>query len=194
MHSLKAKFNQELLGLRSHKVCFIERMKDHRKQLIAAQAVIPVNESLPVPHIPVMISAENPHAMTSWTHEEVLAFKTRKEDASHRLSMDTSKATKPKKEPTKMAKRRIKGVMPMIAARSSMEKANKKTSVDADVGSFVQVVKALPTPLEKHIAKINLIKARFHEKNCIELIEKEKFKFDANLKILRHRKVSWPLL
>lgn len=195
IYKLKSDFNKTLLQQLERKAELIDRMKSLRANVLNHQILLPEEERLQVPEIEELSPEENPRLHMQCTPEEIKAYKQHLEEKS-KLAATQVVAQKPKK--VEMPVKRKQHAGQLYRKVSSSGKLPQQEIVDDekvkeeghDLGNFVEFVPCEPSPLEKHILHVKLEAARYYQKYYINKILEERLVFNAQIKVLRHRKTK----
>ncbi|XP_005088913.1 cilia- and flagella-associated protein 44 [Aplysia californica] len=192
MFNMHNDFNNEMKNLRQQKICHLAQIEKFKQLLFKSQKDLPEDEIKRLSYIRPLSPEEDPDTSFSYTKHDVIAYKqTLDMEAEVKKVPSLSAQKKPtvpppqKKRPMTRRKSSV-GLTPVL----KMEPRHVVAREERDIGSYVEKISCKPSPLEVQIVSAKLTTARFNQDYYIELIEKEKFAFDAKLKLLRHKKVK----
>ena len=198
MYEYKQEFNELMLKLRQDKIERLARMKDYKQKIIECQLKLSVEDRSPMPEIKPMVISEDPMRTLDYTVEDVKEYKKHIEEKL-KAAAPVAKVVKKQEGPT------VKRKGPLNASQRSQASLSKIHDKVADsvaesviqnksLGSYVEPIAEIFTPLEERIKRNEIIKAKFWQNHYINKIEEEKKCFDARLKLLRHRKLKLDFL
>ncbi|XP_055870192.1 cilia- and flagella-associated protein 44-like [Biomphalaria glabrata] len=198
IYNMKKNFNNHMLTLRESKIEHIKRMNEFKRIIQEKQSLLSDGEIIQLPHIDQMTLAENPHSYLEYTKEDIRNYQKQIEEkmkvAATQVTIKSTKKveTTGKRKPTGASGlyRRVSSTSKVLAPSEVVEA--KEDSLD--LGNYVEDIPHEPTLLEIHIAKINLINARYYQHYYSQRIEEEKIDFDVKLKMLRHKKMKLDFL
>ncbi|KAH9499273.1 hypothetical protein Btru_003581 [Bulinus truncatus] len=196
IYNMKKLFNCQLLKLREEKLEHIKGMKEYKRIIEEKQSLLSHGEIIQLPHIDDMTLAENPMSYLDYTPEDIKNYQRQIEEKMKAAAAQVAvKTTKKAEAPAKRKQMGGQGLYRRVSSNASKIGMATRESVDnkdesIDLGNYVEDVPHESTPLELHIAKVNLINARYYQHYYSQRIEEEKMDFDVKLKMLRHRKMK----
>ncbi|NXG41253.1 CFA44 protein, partial [Psilopogon haemacephalus] len=183
IHEKKANMNKEIMSLRDLKVSTIEEIKILLWELKSIQEALDLSERLPLPLIPQLHSDEFPEKKFKCDSDILLKFKEEQEakekvqeqvegtSSSHPFRYEFLRA--PSKE--------------NVAGTHPLETASSQTSGQQKVFEFE---KSEPTGMELEKLKREKIKNLYLQETLIKKINALVISFDAELRLLRHKKLK----
>ncbi|XP_074652110.1 cilia- and flagella-associated protein 44-like isoform X2 [Tubulanus polymorphus] len=182
IHHHKYEFNQQLLSLRDKKIRIIDEIKQLVDKLQVVQSKLPETERRPVPSIPKMHPDELPEKKLEYTKDMLLKFKKEMEEkALQELKtggFGANQFAAPKREATTPA-----SPLPLFRQQTSAsapaEENDDDDDEDADIG---------PSSLEIQLQKVEEIKLMYERDRLLTRIDNLLKTFDAELRVLRHKK------
>ncbi|XP_054019877.1 cilia- and flagella-associated protein 44 [Dryobates pubescens] len=183
IHEKKADMNKEIMSLRDLKVSTIEEIKCLVRELESIQAALDLSEHLPLPPIPQLHPDEFPEKRFECDSDILLKFKEEQEakaklqehleegSSSHAFGYDFLQA--PSRE-------EAVGAYPLKTASSQVTGQQK----------VFEIEKSEPTEMELEILKREKIKNLYLQEILIKKIQALVISFDAELCILRHKKLK----
>ncbi|NWV28060.1 CFA44 protein, partial [Origma solitaria] len=176
IHEMKMDMNKEIVSLRDLKVSIIDKIKGLVKELKSIQASLDLSEHLPIPLIPQLHPDEVPEKMVEYNSDVLLKFKEEQE-ANAKLKEPLEGC------PSSRAFRHVFFQTPPVEKVDPMAQAR-------DASAVAQMEKAEPTEIELEILKREKIKNRYLQETLIKKINTLVINFDAELRLLRHKKMK----
>ncbi|NXG08113.1 CFA44 protein, partial [Sakesphorus luctuosus] len=184
IHRKKVNMNKEIMSLRDLKVSIIDEIKCLVQELKSIQATLDVSERLPLPLIPQLHPEEVPERKFECNSDVLLRFK--EEQAKGQL--DGS--------PSFRAFRR--GFIPApsveetdpMAQDAGAHPMSTALSLGTEQQNSFEMEKAEPTEMELEILKREKIKSLYLQEALIKKINMLVINFDAELRLLRHKKLK----
>ncbi|NWT72000.1 CFA44 protein, partial [Prunella himalayana] len=182
---LKAKvnMNEEIVSLRDLKVSTIDEIKSLVKEVKSIQANLDVSEHLPVPLIPHLHPDEVPEKIVEFNSEVLLKFKEEQE-AQAELKEPLEAC------PSSRAFRHVFLQTPPVEEDGPMAQAGDASAVVTEQQEDFDMEDAEPTEIELEILKREKIKNLYLQETLIKKINTLVISFDAELRLLRHKKLK----
>ncbi|NXT11860.1 CFA44 protein, partial [Prunella fulvescens] len=182
---LKAKvnMNEEIVSLRDFKVSTIDEIKSLVKEVKSIQANLDVSEHLPVPLIPQLHPDEVPEKIVEFNSEVLLKFKEEQE-AQAELKEPLEGC------PSSRAFRHVFLQTPPVEEGGPMAQAGDAAAVVTEQQEAFDMEDAEPTEMELEILKREKIKNLYLQETLIKKINTLVINFDAELRLLRHKKLK----
>ncbi|NXR67975.1 CFA44 protein, partial [Rhadina sibilatrix] len=179
----KMSMNKEIVSLRDLKVSTIDEIKSLVKEVKSIQASLDVSEHLPIPLIPQLHPDEVPEKIVEYNSDVLLKFKEEQE-AKAKL-----------KEPLEgcPSSRAFRHVFLQTSAMEEghlMAQAADASAVVTEKQNAFGMEKAEPTEMELEILKREKIKNLYLQETLIKKINTLVINFDAELHLLRHKKLK----
>ncbi|XP_041266853.1 LOW QUALITY PROTEIN: cilia- and flagella-associated protein 44 [Onychostruthus taczanowskii] len=183
IHKAKESMNKEIVSLRDLKVSTIDEIKSLVKQVKSIQANLDASEHLPIPLIPQLHPDEVPEKIVEYNTDVLLKFKEEQE-AKEKL-----------KEPLEecLSSRAFRHVFlqtPPVEEGDPMAQAGDASAVVTEQQEAFEMEKAEPTEMELEILKREKIKNLYLQETLIKKINTLVINFDAELRLLRHKKLK----
>ncbi|NWQ99797.1 CFA44 protein, partial [Paradoxornis webbianus] len=175
-HEMKVNMNNEIVSLRDLKVSTIDEIKSIVKEVKSIQASLDVSEHLPIPLIPQLHPDEVPEKIVEYNSDVLLKFKEEQE-AKAKLKEPLEGC------PSSRAFRHVFLQTPPV------EESHASTVVTEEKNAF-GMEKAEPTEMELEILKREKIKKLYLQETLIKKINTLVINFDAELLLLRHKKLK----
>ncbi|NWU05756.1 CFA44 protein, partial [Cephalopterus ornatus] len=188
IHRKKSNMNKEIMSLRDLKVSIIDEIKCLVKELKSIQATLDLSERLPLPLIPQLHPDEVPEKKFECNSDILQRFKEEQAKAMPQEQLEGSASFRafshgfipaPSAEETD----------PMAQAADT-HPVNIASSVDTEQQKVFEIEKAEPTEMELEILKREKIKNLYLQKTLIKKINMLVINFDAELRLLRHKKLK----
>ncbi|NXK95673.1 CFA44 protein, partial [Formicarius rufipectus] len=183
IHSKKENMNKEIVSLRDLKVSIIDEIKCLVQELKSIQATLDVSECLPLPLIPQLHPDEVPEKKFECNSDILLKFK--EEQAKQLEGSPSFRAFRRGFFPAPS----VEEIDPMAQAAGA-----HRMSIASPVGTEQQegfeMEKAEPTEMELEILKREKIKNLYLQETLIKKINMLVINFDAELRLLRHKKMK----
>ncbi|XP_071428347.1 cilia- and flagella-associated protein 44 [Pithys albifrons albifrons] len=184
IHRKKVNMNKEIMSLRDLKVSIIDEIKCLVQELKSIQATLDVSEHLSLPLIPQLHPEEVPEKKFECNSDVLLRFK--EEQAKGQLEGS----------PSFRAFRR--GFIPApsveetdpMAQDADAHPMSTASSLGTEQQNSFEMEKAEPTEMELEILKREKIKSLYLQKTLIKKINMLVINFDAELHLLRHKKLK----
>ncbi|XP_009865400.1 PREDICTED: WD repeat-containing protein 52, partial [Apaloderma vittatum] len=186
IHERKLSMNKAIMSLRDLKVSIIDEIKRLVQELKSIQAALDLSECLPLPLIPQLYPDEIPEKKFECDSDTLLKFKEEQEaktkvqeqlkesPSSHESRHELLRA--PSIEETDPVAQAT-GIHPMKSAVTEQQKV-------------LEIEKAEPTEMELEILKREKIKNLYFQETLIKKINALVINFDAELRLLRHKKLK----
>ncbi|NXO21463.1 CFA44 protein, partial [Cisticola juncidis] len=182
IHERKTNMNKEIVSLRDLKVSTIDEIKSLVKELKSIQASLDVSERLPVPLIPQLHPDEVPEKIVEYNSEVLLKFKEEQEAKA--------KLKEPLEGSSSRAFRHV-FLHPLgVEEGDPMAQAGDASAVVTEEQNAFEMEKAEPTEMELEILKREKIKNLYLQETLIKKINTLVTNFDAELRLLRHKKLK----
>ncbi|NWZ63471.1 CFA44 protein, partial [Acrocephalus arundinaceus] len=183
IHEMKVNMNEEIVSLRDLKVSTIDEIKSLVKEVKSIQASLDVSEHLPIPLIPQLHPDEVPEKIVECNSDVLLKFKEEQEAKAKR------------KEPLEgcpsaRAFRHVLLQTPPVDEGHPMAQAGEASAVVTEQQNAFEMEKAEPTEMEMEILKREKIKNLYLQETLIKKIKTLVINFDAELRLLRHKKLK----
>ncbi|NXQ50810.1 CFA44 protein, partial [Catharus fuscescens] len=181
IHNMKVNMNKEIVSLRDLKVSIIDEIKSLVKEVRSIQATLDVSEHLPVPLIPQLHPDEVPEKVVEYNSDVLLKFKEEQE-AKAKLEEPLEGC------PSSRAFRHVFLQTPPVEEGDPMAQAGDASAVVTE--EAFEMEKAEPTEMELEILKREKIKNLYLQETLIKKINTLVITFDAELRLLRHKKLK----
>ncbi|NXE91001.1 CFA44 protein, partial [Menura novaehollandiae] len=183
IHKKKVNMNKEIVSLRDLKVSIIEEIKCLVKELKSIQAALDLSERLPIPVIPQLHPDEVPEKIVEYNSDVLLKFKEEQEAKA--------KLQKPLEGcPSSRAFRHVFLRTPPVEEIGPVAQAAGASALDTEQQKAFEMEKAEPTEMELEILKREKIKNLYLQETLIKKINTLVINFDAELRLLRHKKLK----
>ncbi|NXA70710.1 CFA44 protein, partial [Mohoua ochrocephala] len=182
IRTMKMKMNKEIVSLRDLKVSIIDEIKGLVKELKSIQASLDLSEHLPIPPIPQLHPDEVPEKVTEYNSDVLLRFKEEQE-AKAKLKEPLEGC------PSSRAFRHVLLRTPPVEEGDAMGQAGEASAVVTEGQKAFEMEKAGPTEMEVEILKREKIKNLYLQETLIKKINTLVINFDAELRLLRHKKL-----
>ncbi|CAG5131993.1 unnamed protein product [Candidula unifasciata] len=195
IYKLKSNFNTSLIQQLQRKTQLIEQMNSYRNIVLEHQSLLPKEERLEVPEIEKLSPDENPRRHLECTPDEVKAYKQQLEERSKMAATQVT-THKTKKVETPVKRKQHAGQLYKKVSSTNKLPLHEVTDEEKvkeeghDLGNFVETIPCEPSTLEKRIMHVKLQVARHYQQYYINKIAEECFIFNAQIKVLRHRKAK----
>ncbi|NWU36537.1 CFA44 protein, partial [Hylia prasina] len=183
IHEMKANMNKEIVSLRDLKVSTIDEIKSLVKEVKSIQASLDVSEHLPIPMIPQLHPDEVPEKIVEYNSDVLLKFKEEQE-AKAKLKEPLEGC------PSSRAFRHVFLQTPPVEEGHPMAQARDASAVVTEEQNAFEMEKAEPTEMELEILKREKIKNLYLQETLIKKINTLVINFDAELRLLRHKKMK----
>ncbi|NWV47572.1 CFA44 protein, partial [Daphoenositta chrysoptera] len=181
IRKMKSDMNKEIVSLRDLKVSIIDEIKGLVKELKAIQASLYLSEHVPVPLIPQLHPDEVPEKVIEYNSDVLLKFKEEQE-AEAKLKEPLEGC------PSSRAFRHVFLRAPPVEEGDPM--AGDASVVVSEEQKAVEMEEAEPTEMELEISKREKIKNLYLQETLIKKINTLVINFDAELRLLRHKKLK----
>ncbi|XP_053792410.1 cilia- and flagella-associated protein 44 isoform X1 [Vidua chalybeata] len=178
IHKIKVNMNEEIVSLRDLKVSTIDEIKSLVKEVKSIQAILDVSEHLPIPLIPQLHPDEVPEKIVEYNSDVLLKFKEEQE-AKAKLKEPLEGCS------SSRAFRHMFLQTPPVEEGAPMAQAGVTEEQEA-----FEMEKAEPTEMELEILKREKIKNLYLQETLIKKINTLVINFDAELRLLRHKKLK----
>ncbi|NWW90748.1 CFA44 protein, partial [Rhynochetos jubatus] len=185
----KVNMNKEILSLRDLKVSVIDEIKCLVQELKSIQTALDLSERLPLPLIPRLYPDEVPEKKFEYDSDVLLKFKEEQE-AKAKLQKQlegtpSSRAFRPGfwRAPS------VKEMDPVTQAGGA-HSVKTASSVVTEQRKVFEIEKAEPTEMELEILKREKIKNLYLQETLVKKINALVLSFDAELRLLRHKKLK----
>ncbi|NWV78886.1 CFA44 protein, partial [Dasyornis broadbenti] len=182
-HEMKMNMNKEIVSLRDLKVSIIDEIKGLVKELKSIQASLDLSEHLPIPLIPQLHLDEVPEKIIEYNSDVLLKFKEEQE-AKAKLEEPLEGC------PSSRAFRHVFFQTPPVEEVDPMAQAGDASAVVTEEQNAFEMEKAEPTEMELEILKREKIKNLYLQETLIKRINTLVINFDAELRLLRHKKIK----
>ncbi|NWH85000.1 CFA44 protein, partial [Aegithalos caudatus] len=183
IHEMKVNMNKEIVSLRDLKVSTIDEIKSLVKEVKSIQASLDVSEHLPIPLIPQLHSDEIPEKIVEYNSDVLLKFKEEQEAKA--------KLKEPLEEcPSFRAFRHMFLQTFPVEEGHPMAQARDASAVVTEEQNAFEMEKVEPTEMELEILKREKIKNLYLKETLIKKINTLVTNFDAELHLLRHKKLK----
>ncbi|XP_017587422.1 PREDICTED: cilia- and flagella-associated protein 44 isoform X1 [Corvus brachyrhynchos] len=183
IRKMKMNMNKEIVSLRDLKVSVIEEIKGLVKELKSIQASLDLSEHLPLPPIPQLHPDEVPEKVIEYNSDVLLKFKEEQE-AKAKLKEPLEGC------PSSRAFRHVFLRSPPVEEGDPMAQAGGASAVVTEEQKAFDMEKAEPTEMELEILKREKIKNLYLQETLIKKINTLVITFDAELRLLRHKKLK----
>ncbi|NXX75817.1 CFA44 protein, partial [Urocolius indicus] len=189
IHKRKASMNREIMSLRDFKITTIDEIKCLVQELKSVQAALDLSERLPVPLIPQLHPDELWEKKFEYDTDTLLKFKEEQE-AKTKLQeqlegSSSSHAFRNGFHQTPSVKE-----FDPVAQAAAARLMKAASSVVTEQQKTFEVEKAEPTEMEVEILKREKIKNLYLQQTLIKKINALVINFDAELRVLRHKKLK----
>ncbi|NWT92511.1 CFA44 protein, partial [Urocynchramus pylzowi] len=179
IHKMKVNMNKEIVSLRDLKVSTIDEIKSLVKKVKSIQANLDVSEHLPIPLIPQLHPDEVPEKIVEYNSDVLLKFK---EEQEAKEPLEGS--------PSSRAFRHVFLQTPPVEEGDPMAQAGDASAVVTEEQEALEMEKVEPTEMELEILKREKIKNLYLQETLIKKINTLVINFDAELRLLRHKKLK----
>ncbi|NXO40764.1 CFA44 protein, partial [Locustella ochotensis] len=183
IHEMKVNMNKEIVSLRDLKVSTIDEIKSLVKEVKSIQASLEVSEHLPIPLIPQLHPDEVPEKIVEYNSDVLLKFKEEQE-AQAKLEEPLEGC------PSFRAFRHVFLQTPPGEEGLPVAQAEDASAVVTEEQNAFEMEKAEPTEMELEILKREKIKNLYLQETLIKKIKTLVINFDAELHLLRHKKLK----
>ncbi|NXH47055.1 CFA44 protein, partial [Dicaeum eximium] len=183
IHEMKVNMNKEIVSLRDLKVSTIDEIKSLVKEVKSIQASLDVSEHLPIPLIPQLHPDEVPEKIVEYNSDVLLKFKEEQE-AKAKLEEPLEGC------PSSRAFRHVFLQTPSVEEGDPMAQAGDASAEITGEEKASEMEKAEPTEMELEILKREKIKNLYLQETLIKKINTLVINFDAELRLLRHKKLK----
>ncbi|XP_060005028.1 cilia- and flagella-associated protein 44 [Lagenorhynchus albirostris] len=187
-YAKKMHMNKCIVALRDLKVAVIEEIQCLVQELKNIQSTLHVSKHIPIPQIPQIYPEEVPEKRFQYDEETLLAFKWQQ--------MKNQAETAPRVEKAASAGsagsflRLSSGKDGDLTTSDSLSRSSKATVFNLDIPKFMEFERTDPTEVELEIMKRDEIKHLYMQQYLINRIKELIVTFDAELRLLRHRKLK----
>ncbi|KAM7030896.1 cilia- and flagella-associated protein 44 isoform 2-T5 [Passerculus sandwichensis] len=183
IHKTKVNMNKEIVSLRDLKVSTIDEIKSLVKEVKSIQANLDVSEHLPIPPIPQLHPDEVPEKIVECSSDVLLKFKEEQE------------AKAELEEPLEgcasfRAFRHVFLKTPPVEEGDAMVQTGDASAVVTGKQEAYEMEKVEPTEMELEILMREKIKNLYLQETLIKKINTLVINFDAELRLLRHKKLK----
>ncbi|KAL1788714.1 cilia-and flagella-associated protein 44 isoform X1 [Sigmodon hispidus] len=189
-HGKKRYMNKCILSLRDLKLAVIEEIQCLVQELKNIQLSIPTSKHVPIPPVPQIYPEEVPERRFQYDEETLLRFKRKqqkrqgdKNDSKQTGSSSTSggglgflKLTSGKEGD--------------LTTRDSLSRSSKASTFILDLPKSLEFEKTEPSDVELEIMKRDEVKHLYMQQYLCNRIKELTVTFDAELHLLRHRKLK----
>ncbi|NXO76366.1 CFA44 protein, partial [Sitta europaea] len=186
IHEMKVNMNKEIVSLRDLKVSVIDEIKSLVKEVKSIQASLDVSEHLPIPLIPQLHPDEVPEKIVEYNSDVLLKFKEEQE-AKAKLKEPLEGC------PSSRAFRHVFLQTPPVEEGDPMAQTGNASAVVTEEQNAFEMEEAEPTEMELEILKREKIKNLYLQETLIKKISTLVINFDAELHLLRHKKLKMDL-
>ncbi|NXB19850.1 CFA44 protein, partial [Rhagologus leucostigma] len=183
IRKMKMNMNKEIVSLRDLKVSIIDEIKGLVKELKSIQASLDLSDHLPIPPIPQLHPDEVPEKVIEYNSDVLLKFKEEQE-AKAKLEEPLEGC------PSSRAFRHVFLRTPPVEEDDPMAQAGDASAVVTEEQKAFEMEKAEPTEMELEILKREKIKNLYLQETLIKKINTLVINFDAELRLLRHKKLK----
>ncbi|NXI05061.1 CFA44 protein, partial [Pachycephala philippinensis] len=183
IRKMKTNMNKEIVSLRDLKVSIIDEIKGLVKELKSIQASLDLSEHLPIPPIPQLHPDEVPEKVIEYNSDVLLKFKEEQE-AMANLKEPLEGC------PSSRAFRHVFLQTPPVEEGDPMAQAEDASAVVTEEQDAFEMEEAEPTEMELEILKREKIKNLYFQETLIKKINTLVINFDAELRLLRHKKLK----
>ncbi|NXG59622.1 CFA44 protein, partial [Hemiprocne comata] len=187
IHKRKANMNKEIMSLRDLKISIIDEIKCLVQELKSIQAALDLSERLPLPLIPLLHPDEIPEKKFEYDRDILLKFQEEQE-AKAKLQEDMEESPSPSAFRHGFLRAPIKETDPMAQAASACPM--KIASSVTEQQKVFEIEKTEPMEIELEILKKEKIKNLYLQDTLIKKINALVINFDAELRVLRHKKLK----
>ncbi|NWW30986.1 CFA44 protein, partial [Panurus biarmicus] len=183
IHEMKVNMNKEIVSLRDLKVSTIDEIKCLVKEVKSIQASLDASEHLPIPLIPQLHPDEVPEKIVEYNCDVLIKFKEEQE-AKAKLKEPLEGC------PSSRAFRHVFLQTPPVEEGDPVAQAGDASAVVTEEQNASEMEKAEPTEIEMEILKREKIKNLYLQETLIKKINTLVINFDAELRLLRHKKLK----
>ncbi|XP_030622994.1 cilia- and flagella-associated protein 44 [Chanos chanos] len=183
IYTLKTEMNIRILALRDRKVELISQLRSQVEQLQALQEHLPPEKRRPVPAVPSLLPEETPERKLQYT----------------RTTLERYRALRAKRAPTDRTEDQEEGQ----GLLDQLEQENKDSHVEGErVQSHSEEQKEEQseekgkgvceelTELEQEMREVEEIRSLYLQDTLLKQMEEQMWRFDAELRLLRHEKLQ----
>ncbi|NWZ32929.1 CFA44 protein, partial [Asarcornis scutulata] len=189
IYKKKVNMNKQILSLRDFKVSVIDEIKCLVRKLKSIQAALDLSEHLPLPPIPQLHPDEVPEKKFEYDTDILLKFKQEQEaKAKFQEPLEESPSSgAPRRSFLKPSSLKESGPVTQPAREHPVKIT---PSVVVEQKKLFEIEKAEPTEMELEILKREKIKNLYLQDSLIKKINALVINFDAELRVLRHKKLQ----
>ncbi|KAM9388219.1 cilia- and flagella-associated protein 44 [Phaethornis superciliosus] len=188
IHKRKMNMNKEIMSLRELKISIIDEIKCLVQELKSIQEALDLSERLPLPLIPQLYPDEVPEKKFEYDSDILLNFKEEQE-AKAKLKEEVEGSP---------SSSELRNGFPQAPSINETDPTAQPADVcPVEIASPVteqqkvfEIEKAEPTEMELEILKKEKIKNLYLQETLIKKINALVTNFDAELRILRHKKLK----
>ncbi|NXA12333.1 CFA44 protein, partial [Sapayoa aenigma] len=188
IHRKKENMNKEIMSLRDLKISIIDEIKCLVQELKTIQATLDLSERLPLPLIPQLHPDEVPEKKFECSSDILLRFKEEQAKAKLQEQLEGSPSFRAFRHGFLPAPS-VEEVDPVTQA-AGVCPMDTASSVGTEQQQVFGMEKAEPTKMELEILKREKIKNLYLQETLIKKINMLVINFDAELRLLRHKKLK----
>ncbi|XP_038202030.1 cilia- and flagella-associated protein 44 [Arvicola amphibius] len=189
-HGKKRYMNKCILSLRDLKLAVIEEIQCLVQELKSIQSSIPTSKHLPIPQIPQIYPEEVPERRFQYDEETLLRFK-RKQKKRQEGSTDSKQAGSGSTGLGGIGFLKLSsGKEGDLTTRDSLSRSSKASALTTELPKSSEFEKAEPSDVELEIMKRDEVKHLYMQQYLCNRIKELTVTFDAELHLLRHRKLK----
>ncbi|KAM5180821.1 cilia- and flagella-associated protein 44 [Mantella aurantiaca] len=184
IHEQKSAMNRSILELRDFKVETIENVKSLVEELKAIQSVLDPSKHLPIPKVPSMLPDETPEKKFQYDSDTLQKFKQEqaKQVQAPRMMEEGGFGAFEGFGGQQQDKQ------PRVSSRPSTTSTTR--SYSAVSAKTLRMEDTELSELEKEMIRIEEIKNLYRQENIIKQVNDLVINFDAELRLLRHKKLQ----
>ncbi|NXF02354.1 CFA44 protein, partial [Smithornis capensis] len=188
IHRKKENMNKEIMSLRDLKISIIDEIKCLVQELKTIQATLDLSERLPLPLVPQLHPNEVPEKKFECSSDILLKFKEEQAKAELKKQLDGSPSFRAFRHGFLSAPS-VEEVDPAAQA-AGVCPTNMASSVGTEQQKVFEMETAEPTEMQLEILKREKIKNLYLQEALIKKINMLVINFDAELRLLRHKKLK----
>ncbi|XP_029426224.1 cilia- and flagella-associated protein 44 [Nannospalax galili] len=187
-HGKKRYMNKCILSLRDLKLAIVEEIQCLVQELKTIQLSIPMSKHIPIPQVPQIHPEEDPEKRFQYDEETLMRFK-RKHEKCQTEKTDHSEQSGSSVSGGGGFLKLSSGKEGNLTTRDSLSRSSKG-GLSIDVPKLLEFEKAEPTEVEVEIMKRDEVKHLYMQQYLTNRIKELIVSFDAELHLLRHRKLK----
>ncbi|XP_036913273.1 cilia- and flagella-associated protein 44 [Sturnira hondurensis] len=186
-HSKKRHMNKCILSLRDLKVAVIEEIQCLVQELKNIQSTLHISKHIPIPQTPEIHPEEVPEKRFHYDEEILLAFKQQQKTEGEKMPpAEQAGSTAASGRFLRLSSLKDGD----LTTRDSLARTSRASTFSLEISKLTEFEKADPTDVELEIMKRNEIKNIYMQQYLANRIKELIVTFDAELHLLRHRKLK----